>query len=173
MLPRHRTTFVVAAVISTIVTAAGAGHAQTATPRDAEPRCALGTVRMDDGLCRTVRHVPVVLEYAGADRWNVWRAIQMGGRNRGYEIVEASEAATADTRAVGRMRVAVAPRGVAITAELRGARGLSTRCTGPRVVAAASDTSRVFLGALLVQSGQSLTRCFDELWTTAAVTGRR
>ena len=154
--------------LATTALAGQVALAQTVAPRDADPKCSLGTVRTVDGYCRAVRRVPVELQYAGADRWNAWRAIQLGGQNRGYTIVEPRETPTADTKAVGRMHVSVRPDRVTITAELRGANSLSARCSGPRVVGVSGrDTSHIYLGALLVQSSQALMRCFDELWTTA------
>jgi hypothetical protein len=167
-----RTSYVVATVVAIVLTAR-AGLAQSAAPRDADPKCSLGTIRQADGFCRSARHVVVELQYAGADRRNVWRAIQTGARNRNYDILEPTEAGHADTKATGKMRVMVQPRRVTITAELRGARGLSQRCDGSRVVARSFDTSHVNLGALLVQSGQSLMSCFDELWTTAEAVAAR
>ena len=159
---------------ATTLCAAGVAFGQSVAPRDADPKCSLGTVRTVDGYCRAVRRVPVELQYTGADRWNAWRAIQIGGQNRGYTIVEPAEAATADTKAVGRMHVSVQPDRVTITAELRGARSLGPRCSGPHIVARSGrDTSHIFLGALLVQSSQALMRCFDEVWATADAGGTR
>ena len=112
--------------------------------------------------CTKARPISLVLRYEGTEASQVFRAVEMGARNFGLELLPLNATDVPDSSLYAVVEVFSNSAGTEIFTSLKGARVPRTVCPRGRMATVTGDAP-IFLGALLVSTLDRLGRCARQL----------